>query len=207
MKIFKGRNRVTQIFNSFHGGIDIVGDDSHDVRAVVGGVVDMVQKWNGKSKKGTQSYGNLIRIASDNKYFYYAHLNKMYVKQGQKICAGDIIGTMGNTGNSTGAHTHFEIRANGKTTKHRICPAEYCGIKNARGSYKDEENKTTINYFERSNYRGFSIVDGLKNIGVDSSYKYRCKIASANNVPNYKGTAQQNTYLLALLKQGRLIKP
>ena len=51
-----------------------------------------------------------------------------------------------------------------------------------------------------------SIVDGLKSIGVDSSYANRKQIASLNGYSNYTGTAAQNNNLLSLLKQGKLIR-
>lgn len=51
-----------------------------------------------------------------------------------------------------------------------------------------------------------SIVDALKNIGVDSSYDNRKEIAITNAILNYKGTASQNTFMLNLLYEGNLIK-
>lgn len=62
-------------------------------------------------------------------------------------------------------------------------------------------------YFIKCNYKGFSIVDGLKSIGANSTYAYRCKIAKANDIVNYRGTATQNLKMLSLLKRGKLIKP
>lgn len=61
-----------------------------------------------------------------------------------------------------------------------------------------------VNYLSNTNYNGYSIVDALNQIGVDSSYSYRCKLAEANGINNYHGTAEQNTQLLNLLKQGKL---
>ncbi len=52
-----------------------------------------------------------------------------------------------------------------------------------------------------------SIAPALKQMGVDNSYAYRCKIAAANSFTGYRGTAAQNTQMLNLLKQGKLIKP
>ena len=51
-----------------------------------------------------------------------------------------------------------------------------------------------------------SLVDALASIGVDSSFSNRKKIAKANSITNYSGTAPQNTKLLDLLKSGKLIK-
>ena len=52
-----------------------------------------------------------------------------------------------------------------------------------------------------------SIVEALKSIGADSSYSYRAKIAAANGIANYSGTASQNTGMLDMLKNGTLKVP
>ena len=57
-----------------------------------------------------------------------------------------------------------------------------------------------------SNYKGLSFVDGLKSIGVDSSFENRKRIAYNNGITNYTGSAIQNIKLLNLLKQGKLKK-
>ena len=50
-------------------------------------------------------------------------------------------------------------------------------------------------------------VDALEAVGAKSDFAYRKKIAVKNKIKNYKGTAEQNNKLLALLKKGKLIKP
>lgn len=52
-----------------------------------------------------------------------------------------------------------------------------------------------------------SIASALSALNVDSSYAYRARIAAANGISGYSGTAAQNTALLQLLKQGRLVRP
>ncbi len=59
-------------------------------------------------------------------------------------------------------------------------------------------------YYPKSDYKGYSIVDALKSIGVDSSFENRRKIASKNGINNYKGTMLQNIKLLNLFKDGKL---
>ena len=66
--------------------------------------------------------------------------------------------------------------------------------------------KTSSKTIKKTNYKGNSIVDGLKSVGVNSSYDNRKKIAQANGIKNYTGTAKQNTELLNKLKKGTLKK-
>ena len=66
---------------------------------------------------------------------------------------------------------------------------------------------SAIQYFPKTPYNGYSIVDGLEAIGHESRYEYRCKIAQVNNIQNYTGQPEQNLYMLKLLKNGQLIKP
>lgn len=61
-----------------------------------------------------------------------------------------------------------------------------------------------VNYLSNTTYTGVSIVDALKEIGVDSSYQYRARLAEVNDISDYHGTAEQNTRMLELLKNGRL---
>ena len=67
--------------------------------------------------------------------------------------------------------------------------------------------KSTKKHFKKTSYSGKSFVDALKNRGVNSSMSFRKKIASANGIKNYTGTAKQNTKLLNLMKKGKLVKP
>ena len=66
-------------------------------------------------------------------------------------------------------------------------------------------SEESVKYLSNPGYKGVSIVDGLNQINVDSSYSYRSKLAKVNEISNYKGTADQNTKMLNLLKQGKLI--
>jgi len=87
-----------------HKGIDIIGNKS--ILAADSGVVAFAGKKNG--------LGNAIIIDHKNGYqTVYGHLSKINVKKGQVVEKGEKIGVMGNTGNSTGTHLHFEIHKNG----------------------------------------------------------------------------------------------
>lgn len=77
-------------------------------------VVDYLDGTNGVlSKDGWQTgYGNYVMIEHKNGLVtLYAHMEKVQVKEGQTVKKGTVIGFMGNTGNSFGAHLHFEVRA------------------------------------------------------------------------------------------------
>ena len=91
-----------------HTGVDIAGcgHGSNIYASAAGQVV--------KVKRGNTGYGyHIIINHGDGIQTLYAHMSNIYVKQGQYVNQGDIVGAMGSTGNSTGTHLHFEIRING----------------------------------------------------------------------------------------------
>lgn len=63
---------------------------------------------------------------------------------------------------------------------------------------------SSVSYFPATNAGNGSIVNALNDINVDSSFANRAKIAQANGISNYQGSAAQNTQLLNLLRQGKL---
>ena len=69
-----------------------------------------------------------------------------------------------------------------------------------------EKYTNNVSYYKKYTGTSSSIVEALKSIGVDYSFSNRKKIATKNSITNYTGTASQNTKLLNLLKQGKLIK-
>ena len=69
----------------------------------------------------------------------------------------------------------------------------------------DGEQKESL-YYPVTSYKGNSIVTALKEMGIDSGYSFRKKLASKNGISNFSGTAEQNTSLLNLLKEGKLLK-
>ncbi|MBK9926548.1 MAG: peptidoglycan DD-metalloendopeptidase family protein [Anaerolineales bacterium] len=88
-----------------HWGIDIAGNVGEGVYATDAGVV-VYAGWN------NYGYGNMIMIDHGNNFqSLYAHLSAFNVGCGQSVGQGDGIGAIGSTGNSSGAHLHFEIRA------------------------------------------------------------------------------------------------
>ncbi len=87
-----------------HLGLDIAGATGAPVYATDSGVVVYAAPIGG-------GYGNMIQIDHGNGYSsVYAHLSAFLVSCGQSVAAGQRIGMVGSTGNSTGPHLHFEIR-------------------------------------------------------------------------------------------------
>lgn len=100
------RHPVTGL-RSFHYGIDITADRGTSVQAAGTGVVSF-SGWSG-------GYGKVVVISHGYGYeTVYAHNNTLLVEVGDIVNKGDIISEVGNTGNSTGPHLHFEIRVDGE---------------------------------------------------------------------------------------------
>ena len=110
---------------SLHQAIDLRTQNGTDYKrpiyAAEEGTVDQTQNWDGHTKTGMQSYGNMVRIKhapykGKTLQTRYAHLSSYCVKFGQKVKEGEIIGFSGITGNVFGAHLHFEVILGGKRT-------------------------------------------------------------------------------------------
>ncbi len=100
---------LTQNYWAGHRGIDMANNVGTPIYASDNGYVSFAG-WS------TVGYGNLIIVNHNNGFStIYAHLSRFYVVQGQPVARGQTIGAMGNTGNSTGPHLHFEIRLNNVT--------------------------------------------------------------------------------------------
>jgi hypothetical protein len=86
-----------------HWGIDLAGNEGEGVYATDAGVV-VYAGWN------NYGYGNMILVDHGGGFqSLYAHLSGLNVGCGQSVGQGDVIGAIGNTGNSSGSHLHFEI--------------------------------------------------------------------------------------------------
>jgi murein DD-endopeptidase MepM/ murein hydrolase activator NlpD len=89
-----------------HGAIDLAGKIGDKVMAPISGIARVL------SEKESGGYGNLVEVTDEKTGVKHmlAHLDKSMVKTGEIIKAGQQIGTLGNTGKSTGAHLHHEMR-------------------------------------------------------------------------------------------------
>ena len=113
-----GKCEISQKYKgTAHNGIDLVGAGytlDYVVAHSAGIVVGVVANCNrNTSKTGEKIYGNYVKIRHDNgMYTFYAHLKygSVTVKLNQRVEKGQVLGYMGNTGYSFGAHVHFEVR-------------------------------------------------------------------------------------------------
>jgi len=96
-------SRVGNRWGKVHGGIDVAASRGSIVVGATEGTVMLI---------GDQgAYGHCVFVENhDGTVAWYAHLTDSYVKVGDKISRGQIVGSSGNTGRSTGPHLHFEMR-------------------------------------------------------------------------------------------------
>lgn len=90
----------------FHAGLDIAAPRGTPISAAADGTVKFAGWSNG--------YGNLVILRhADGRETRYGHSEKLFVKEGDMVRAGEKIAAVGSTGKSTGPHLHFEVRRNG----------------------------------------------------------------------------------------------
>ncbi len=107
---------------AFHSGLDIVAPKGTAVLAPADAVV---------TKAGREmGYGNVVYLAHGNGLTTrYAHLDEFGVRAGQNVSRGDVIGYIGDTGRSLGAHLHYEVLVNNT----KVDPVQY--ILDSRSTY------------------------------------------------------------------------
>lgn len=97
---------ISRLRSSYHTGLDISTSSGTPIAAAASGTVTF-SGWKG-------AYGNLLVITHENGVqTYYGHCSALYVSAGTQVSQGQTIAAVGSTGNSTGAHLHFEVRLNG----------------------------------------------------------------------------------------------
>jgi len=114
--------------NAFHTGVDIKARRGEPIKATATGTV-VEASYNG-------DYGHLVEIKNGNGFTSrFAHLQSYKVKVGDKVKRGQLIGLVGNSGRSTGAHLHYELCLNGKP----INPAPFMQTTNLSKILASEE--------------------------------------------------------------------
>ncbi|MBU8827023.1 M23 family metallopeptidase [Mycolicibacterium goodii] len=95
-------------WGTLHAGLDIANSIGTPIYAAADGEVIAAGP--------TAGYGMWVKIRSaDGTVTLYGHIDSATVEVGDRVLAGDLVATMGNRGNSTGPHLHFEVHLNGLT--------------------------------------------------------------------------------------------
>jgi murein DD-endopeptidase MepM/ murein hydrolase activator NlpD len=111
---FGGRSDPFTGESGQHHAIDISSAMGQPVRSPADGIVVKAEWANG--------YGNVIYVSHGYGYSTrYGHLSSFSVRPGQRVKRGDVLGTVGSTGRSTGPHLHYEVRVNNNP----VNPLEY----------------------------------------------------------------------------------
>ena len=114
-----------------HKGLDIAAPEGTEIYAAEEGQV-VTSGWN------SGGYGNVVMIEHPDGYAtVYAHMIMVYAVEGQYVTKGQLIGFVGNTGNSFGNHLHFEVRYQG------IC-LDPAGFLNTMGMTRDMKKEDEI---------------------------------------------------------------
>ena len=100
-----------------HAGIDIPMPAGTPIKAASAGRVMSAEPEDG--------YGNYICVAHVELHTCYAHLESFRAKAGQKVRRGEVIGYVGNTGNSGAIHLHFEVRRGTQAWGEPLDPLKY----------------------------------------------------------------------------------
>jgi murein DD-endopeptidase MepM/ murein hydrolase activator NlpD len=99
-----------------HTGVDMSASYGQRIKALTGGVVILAGTWGGYGRTVVIDHGGGMSTL-------YAHQSSLSVSSGDTVAAGEVVGRVGTSGLSTGAHLHFEVRINGDT----VDPGPYLG--------------------------------------------------------------------------------
>lgn len=126
----------------WHTGIDIVSLNKRVYGTCDGYVYRIIH--------GDKYYGNYIVIRSneDSTFHWFCHLETTFVKIGQLVSRGTVLGIMGKTGNCTGVHLHFEIRKHTNVYNQTIDPSFYMQVPNKNGVYNSRNYEITLKSYE-----------------------------------------------------------
>lgn len=143
---------ITQGFINGHRGLDLVGKNYtiDDIISYDSGQVLMAVTGygNGAGEGVNWRYGNFVKVLHDNgTVCLYAHMEYVSVKVGQRVSKGQILGRMGNSGNSFGGHLHWEFWTKNDYNSN-IDPAPYLAPKEPVVLPKSVERDTNKRQFQ-----------------------------------------------------------
>lgn len=180
-----GLCEITQGFINGHRGLDLVGKDYtlDDIVSYADGTVNMAVNGygNGAGEGVNWAYGNFVKIINDDgTVCLYAHMEYTSVKVGQRVSKGQVIGRMGNSGNSFGGHLHWEFWSCNDYYKN-IDPSPYLSPKEIKLPSPVERDK---------NKRQFQ-VDYNDNLRVRTEPNLKCEVVGILNAGIYNFTEEK----------------
>jgi len=143
VKTPEGSRRVSKPYTGSHKGIDLTAPQGSGIFAALEGRVSAVGRERVLGNYVTIDHGGGIET-------FYAHNKANLVAVGEMVRRGQIIGTVGSTGNSTGPHVHFEVRVNGQ----QVNPASF--LNDAEEDFSPETisiNELALSKASKSNRR------------------------------------------------------
>lgn len=186
-KVLKsGYCEITQGFGvNGHRGLDLVGPNYtlDDIVSYADGTVNMATNGygNGQGEGVNWAYGNFVKIINDDgTVCLYAHMQYTSVKVGQRVSKGQVIGRMGNSGNSFGGHLHWELWSCNDYYKN-IDPSPYLSPKEIKLPSPVERDK---------NKRQFQ-VDYNDNLRVRTEPNLKCEVVGILNAGIYNFTEEK----------------
>ena len=98
-----GYGEVSSLWSSYHTGLDFAAPSGTEIVSVAHGVVIETTY--------DSAYGNMVKVElDDGTQVWYCHMTEYVVEEGQEVNPGDLLGYVGDTGNTTGPHLHLEVR-------------------------------------------------------------------------------------------------
>ena len=205
-----GLCEITQGFVNGHRGLDLVGANYtlDDIVSYANGTVNMVTNGygNGQGEGVNWAYGNFVKILNDDgTVCLYAHMEYTSVKVGQRVSKGQVIGRMGNSGNSFGGHLHWEFWSCNDYYKN-IDPSPFLSPKEIVLPKAVERDK---------NKRQFQ-VDYNDNLRIRTEPNLKCEVVGILNAGIYNFTEEKendgfrwvklNEYWSAITDMSRIIE-
>ena len=183
----KGYCEITQGFggSNNHRGLDLVGKDYtiDDIVSYANGTVNMAVNGygNGHGEGVNWAYGNFVKIINDDgTVCLYAHMEYTSVKVGQRVSKGQVIGRMGNSGNSFGGHLHWEFWSCNDYYKN-IDPSPYLSPKEI----------VLPKFVERDKNKRQFQVDYNDNLRVRTEPNLKCEVVGILNAGIYDFTEEK----------------
>lgn len=189
---------ITGVQNSKHSGIDIPGSlNSTNVIASKDGIVvkatnsDGIVCQDGGDQSCGGGYGNHLIIQHvDGNYTLYAHLasGSINVEMGDSVKQGQVIAKVGNSGSSTGAHLHFEVRIGGNDYSSTQDPLNYVSPTNPRPAGTDNQILEWIGSMEGTGpmegdyYKVYNDSGGVATVGHGITLKYNADAFRAHGI-------------------------